>query len=216
MKRARLSGLYLLRMARTLLASHDVEVEIRGRCDAGDWAGAATRILERYGRELMEFLVATARSETDGGEAFSRFTEEMWKSLPTFRWQANARTWCYVLARRALGRVLRDRARRPGKPIALDDAPDVGCIAERVRTETVSYLRTGVRDRIADLRAALDPDDQALLILRVDRGLDWRDVALALSDEDVAGDALARRAAAIRKRFERIKRQLRERASEMQ
>src|SRR5262245_20994652 len=116
----------------------DAEADIRARCDAGDWAGAATQIVERYGRELMEYLVATARSETDGGDAVSRFMEEMWRSLPAFRWQANARTWCYVLARHALARVRRDLARRPGKPIALDDAPEVATLAERVRTETVS------------------------------------------------------------------------------
>jgi RNA polymerase sigma-70 factor (ECF subfamily) len=192
------------------------ESAIRARCEAGDWAGAATLIFERYGRELLEYLVATARSETDGGEAFSRFTEEMWRSLPAFRWQASARTWCYVLARRALARVRRDLARRPGRPIALDDAPEVARLAERVRTETVSFLRTGVRDRIAELRESLDPDDQALLILRIDRGLDWGDVALALSDEEVGAvtpDAVARRAAAMRKRFERIKKQLRERSA---
>jgi RNA polymerase sigma-70 factor, ECF subfamily len=198
------------------VADADPEAAIRARCDAGDWRGAATAIVERYGRELMEYLVATSRSETDGGEAFSRFTEEMWRSLPGFRWEASARTWCYVLARRALSRVRREHARRPGKPIALDDAPAVAEMAERVRTETVSYLRTGVRDKIAELRESLEPDDQALLILRIDRGLDWRDVALALSDEEVGAvgpEAVARRAAAMRKRFERIKKQLRERAA---
>lgn len=194
----------------------DREAAIRARAEAGDWAGAATAIVERYGRELMEYLVATARSETDGGEAFSRFMEEMWRSLPAFRWEASARTWCYVLARRALARVRRDHARRPGKPIALADAPEVARLAERVRTQTVSFLRTEVRDKIAELRESLDPDDQALLILRVDRGLDWRDVALALSDEEVGAvgrEAVGRRAAAMRKRFERIKKQLRERAT---
>jgi RNA polymerase sigma-70 factor (ECF subfamily) len=199
------------------LAPADPEASIRARCDARDWGGAATAIVERYGRELMEYLVATARSEADGGEAFSRFTEAMWRGLPAFRWEASARTWCYVLARRALARVRRDRARTPGHPIALDDAPEVARVAERVRTETASYLRTGVRDKVAELRDALDPDDQALLILRVDRGLDWRDVALALSDDEVgavAGDVLARRAAAMRKRFERIKKQLRERVAD--
>jgi RNA polymerase sigma-70 factor (ECF subfamily) len=196
----------------------DPEASIRARCDAGDWAGAATAIVERYGPELMEYLAATARSDVDGADAFSRFTEEMWRSLPAFGWAASARTWCYVLARRALARVRRDHARRPGRPVALDDAPEVAAVAERVRTETAPYLRTAVRDKIAELRATLDPDDQALLILRIERGLDWRDVALALGDEDVGAvtaEELTRRAAAMRKRFERIKRQLRERAAAM-
>jgi RNA polymerase sigma-70 factor, ECF subfamily len=193
----------------------DIEAMIRARHVEGDMAGAATAILDKYGRELLEYLVATARSEVDGSEAFARFAEAMWQGLPRFRWDASARTWCYVLARRALARIRRDESRRPGRPIAMDDAPAVAQVAEKVKSETLWYLRSEVRDRVAALREALDPDDQAILILRIDRGLDWREVAIALADEgdDAADEAeLTRRTAAIRKRFERIKKQLRERA----
>lgn len=189
----------------------DPEDAIRARCAAGDWGGAATAILERYGRELLEYLVAIARSEADGADAFSQFTEDLWRGLPRFRWQASARTWSYTLARHALARVRRDPARKPGRAVALDDAPEVARAADHVRSRTISYLRTAVKDRVAALRDELSPEDQAVLILRIDRKLEWRDVARALADEDdqELDDAeLAKRSAALRKRFERIKNDL--------
>lgn len=191
-------------------AADDPEAPIRASCAAGDWAAAARRILDLYGRELLEYLVAIARSEADGADAFSQFTEDLWRGLPKFRWQASARTWCYTLARHALARLRRDPHRRPGRAVALDDAPELARAAEQLRTHTLTYLRTAVKDRVAALRDELSPEDQAVLILRIDRKLEWRDVARALADEDDALDdaELARRSAALRKRFERIKNDL--------
>jgi RNA polymerase sigma-70 factor (ECF subfamily) len=65
--------------------------------------------------------------------------------------------------------------------------------------------------RVAEVRtivAKLAPEDQMLLILRLNRRLGWNEVARVLDGE---GDeqALARRAAALRKRFERLKETLR-------
>ncbi len=56
------------------------------------------------------------------------------------------------------------------------------------------------------------PDDQTLLMLRIDRGLSWRDLALAISSEEGASsdEAISINAARLRKRFEQIKQRLRE------
>jgi RNA polymerase sigma-70 factor (ECF subfamily) len=183
----------------------DVEAELRTLCEAQRWRDAATWIVLRYGRELLTYVVAIARSETDGGEAFSQFTEDLWRGLPGFRWQSSARTWCYTVARNALFRVRRT-ARRGAPLVALSDAPEVARAAEQVRSATITYLRTQVKDAVAELRERLDPDDQAILILRVDRKLSWLDVARALAGEDeLSGAELGRRAATLRKRFGRIK-----------
>lgn len=187
-------------------AAPDPEAELRTLCDAQRWSEAATLVFERYGRELMTYLVAIARSETDGAEAFSQFTEDLWRGLPRFRWQSSARTWCYTLARNALFRVHRSVRRRGGPAIALSDAPAVAQAAEQVRTATLTYLRTQVKDEVAALRERLSPDDQALLILRIDRKLPWLDVARALAgEEELPDDELSRRSATLRKRFGRIK-----------
>lgn len=60
-------------------------------------------------------------------------------------------------------------------------------------------------------------DDQTLLILRVDRGLSWRDLALVMSDGEVGSlsetelGSMERR---VRQRFKRLKDRLRELARE--
>lgn len=187
-------------------AAPDPEAELHALCDEQRWSEAATAIFERYGRELMTYLVAIARSETDAGDAFSQFTEDLWRGLPRFRWQSTARTWCYTLARNALFRVRRSLRRRGGPAIAISDAPAVAQAANQVRTATLTYLRTQVKDEVAALREQLTPDDQAILILRIDRKLPWLDVARALAgEEELPDDELTRRSATLRKRFGRIK-----------
>lgn len=187
----------------------DAEAELRTLCGEQRWGDAATWIVARYGRELLTYVVAIARSEVDGAEAFGQFTEDLWRGLPRFRWQSAARTWCYTLARNALFRVRRT-AQRGGAVVALSAVPELARVAEQVRSATITYLHTQVKDAVAELREQLAPDDQAILILRVDRKLSWTDVARALAGEDeLTGDELVRRSATLRKRFGRIKEDLR-------
>ncbi|MFV8756395.1 RNA polymerase sigma factor [Nannocystaceae bacterium ST9] len=189
--------------------SLDPEADLRALCEAQRWSDATTLVMQRHGRELLTYVVAIARSETDGSEAFSQFTEDLWRGLPRFRWQSSVRTWCYTLARNALFRVRR-KARRAGLAIALSDAPELERAAEQVRSATITYLRTQVKDEVAALREQLSPEDQAILILRVDRKLGWTDVARALADEgeELSDAELKRRSATLRKRFGRIKAEL--------
>jgi len=71
---------------------------------------------------------------------------------------------------------------------------------------TPIYQQSAVKDRFAKVREQLDPDDHALLGLRLDRQMSWTEIAKVMGDE-AAG---AREAAALRKRFERLKVKLRE------
>jgi RNA polymerase sigma-70 factor (ECF subfamily) len=182
------------------------ETALRELCAAERWPEAATMIIQRYGGELLSYVIAIGRSETDGTEAFAQFTEDLWRGLPRFRWQSTARTWCYTLARNALLKLRRTARRRGGAAISLSSAPEVAKAAERVRSATLTYLRTQVKNDFAALREQLPPDDQAILILRVDRQLPWLDVARALAGEDEPSDEeLSRLSATLRKRFGRIK-----------
>src|SRR5262249_52246367 len=98
--------------------------------------------------------------------------------------------------------------------VALDALPALSALEHRVRTETLSFLRTERRDRFAELRASLDPDDRTLLILRVERGLAWNDLAQAMHADDatpLCGEALKRESAGVRKGSQFLKQRLRER-----
>jgi DNA-directed RNA polymerase specialized sigma24 family protein len=93
--------------------------------------------------------------------------------------------------------------------VPLSQAPELAQMVERVRTETLGYLKTEVKDRFARLREHLSEDEQMLLVLRVDRDLGWNDIAVILADgESLSGAALQRRAAGLRKQFQRTKEKL--------
>jgi len=182
----------------------EAEAEIRRRWDTDDWAGAATEALRVYGPEVLGFLYASLGNQADARDAFSALSESMWRSLRGFRWHCSFRTWAYALARSAIGRIARDPARR-GRMIRLSDAPEVFEEAERVRTHTQPHLRSEARSHVRRLRMALSPDDQALLTLRIDRGLAWRDIAIVMAGDTLSEAELGQKAALFRKRFERLK-----------
>ena len=66
------------------------------------------------------------------------------------------------------------------------------------------------------LRLQLPVDDQTLLVLRIDKGLSWNELAAIFSGEgDTMGEAeMIRWAARLRQRFVTIKRRLRTLAQE--
>ena len=84
------------------------------------------------------------------------------------------------------------------------------------RTPTPPHARTAAREGIERLRRSLRPDDQTLLILRIDRGMAWLDIARVLAgpDQSIAEEELRARSAKLRKRFERLKERLRTMAHE--
>jgi DNA-directed RNA polymerase specialized sigma24 family protein len=118
------------------------EQSIHDACDAGDIDGATTAALRRYGSELLGFLVGVYGDYDAAGDAFGLFSERLWHSLARFEWKCSLRTWCYRLVRNAAIDVRRgDR----GGQVRLSSAPEVMQLAAAVRTETLSILRTAIR-----------------------------------------------------------------------
>jgi RNA polymerase sigma-70 factor, ECF subfamily len=192
-----------------------LESEVRAHCDARDYAAACTAILRGYGPEVFGFLVAVHHSEAAASDAFSELAEAVWRSLPSFAWQSSARTWTYAIARNVSRTRKRDAARLDRRaPRAGDSALDG--VAAKVRTETAAILRTETKTRLQALRDTLPQADRMLLVLRIDRGLSWNDLARVLheGEEDAELDdaALTREAARLRKRFQLVKDKLREMA----
>lgn len=189
-------------------AAVDVELEssLRAAWQAGDRDALVTRVVRGYGQEILSYLLATLRGDGEAGDAFSQFTVNLWEAAPSFRGDASFRTWAYALARHAAGRVIRERGKQRGR-VPLSHELE-GLVAQ-VRSETATYLRTGPRERVARLRDELDPDDQQLLILRVDRGFSWPEIARVMGDEPASGEALQRQIVNLRKRFERLKDKIR-------
>jgi RNA polymerase sigma-70 factor (ECF subfamily) len=190
-------------------ANVDKELEVRRLCEEKQFDLATTEALRTYGREVFGFLCAFHKNEADASEVFSVFSEDLWRSLSTFAWECSLRTWAYTLARRASFRAKRRKHR---DQLLGSDAP-FSKIVHEVRTETLAYLRTETKSRLRALRDTLPEQDQALLVLRVDRGLAWDELARVLSEEDGVDEGAEGRkkeAARLRKRFQIVKDKLKE------
>lgn len=185
-----------------------VEAEVKAACEAKELDRAATVAIEHFGEELLSFLIARLRNYEDGQEAFSMFIEDLWVGLPGFQFRSSFRTWAYTLARNAANRYASAPARRRERNLTFTKHASISRMVERARSATSSHRRTEVRDRVRELRERLDPDDQTLLILRVDRDMAFRDIAEVMSGPGTTSDALTREAARLRKRFERVREEL--------
>jgi RNA polymerase sigma-70 factor (ECF subfamily) len=188
-------------------ATGDIETVVRGHVEAGELDLAATRALEHYGPELYGYLRAIARDDDIASDAFALASEQLWKNLSRFRWEASLRTWSYQLFRHALYQIRADPRRRPDRnmPLSL-----VTSIANIQRSQTAPYQRTEVKEGMRALREALDPVDHEILVLRLDRAMSWKDIARAVGEPGDGESTVEQRAAALRKRFESAKAQLRE------
>jgi RNA polymerase sigma-70 factor (ECF subfamily) len=184
----------------------DIESRMRLLADENDFRGAASIAIESYGPEVLGFLVHFLHSEHDARDAFSQTCEDMWKGLRCFEWQSSFRTWFYVLARHAASRSRHARNRHAERDASISKASE---IAARTRSATPAHERTDVKDGFAALRAMLDVEDRMLLVLRIDRGMSWSDVARIMSPEDATGDVIARTSARLRKRFQTLKSEIR-------
>lgn len=188
--------------------SSELEAELRSHVTAGDLDRATARAVSVYGPELLGFLRAIAKSDDLADDAFAMASEQLWTSLAKFRWEAQLRTWFYQLGRNALHQLRNDPRRRSDRNLPLSV---ITSINEVRREPTPMHQRTSGKQALRELRESLDPDDHELLILRLDRDMSWKDIARTFGAEDTAIES---RAAALRKRFERVKEQLRELAIE--
>lgn len=188
-----------------------LEARLRALCESQRFEDAATAAVRGYGPDVYGFLVTRMRSRDRADEVFAQLGEDLWRGLPSFRWEASFSTWMYKLARHAAHRYERTphhHARRHASTSQLEE------LIERVRTETRPYLKTEIKDRFAELRAMLSPEDQTLLILRVGRDMAFGDIAQIMSDEPLDEVSAKRSAAALRQRFATVKRRLRALAEE--
>ena len=194
-----------------LTAAMNLEDRIRTLMTGGDLRGAATATIEGYGPEIFGYLLAVLRDEADASDAYGQTCEDMWRGLAGFEGRSTVRTWLYTLANHARARLQRSPHRKRDRRVGLSEMTEV---VEGVRARTMKYLRTSVKDRFAAIRASLDEDDRALLVMRVDREMSWRDIARTLSIDADSEQALEREAAKLRQRFQAVKRKIHALASE--
>ncbi len=178
-----------------MLAEQDLRDELR----KGDVAGAVTRAVALYGAEVFGFLTAAIGSLGPARDVYASFVTELGRALPAFEWRYELRTLAYLVARRELRR---HRERTPGV--------ERSCVRRSTRRLGRSR-HSSRRGMVAALRRGLAPEDRELLVLRVDRGLSWQELALTSlgehasdSDLDTEADHLQRRFLRLRLRIARL------------
>jgi RNA polymerase sigma-70 factor, ECF subfamily len=178
-----------------------LEARIRQHLELGHLAEAATEALKGYGAEILGYLVSVLRDESAASEVFADFCEDLWKGMGGFRKESSFRTWAYKVAWNAAQMFWRDPFRRRVRRLETDE---YSLVAEQVRASSLRRDPLAAADRLTKLRESLKPDEQTLLILRVDKRLSWKEIALVLAEtEDAPPDV-----GALRKRFERLKERL--------
>ena len=181
------------------------EEALRAAFDAGRLQEVTATFLAGHAEEIQRFLASYLGNAELAREVYCVFCEAFWKGLPSFEWRCSIRAWAYTLARHAAirhGARQQNARRRADRLAAIEPEPR----AASGRTSTAPYLRTDVKSRMRALREQLSPDDQALIILRVDRGLAWRELCAVLSE---GGQVNAQQEARLRKRFQLLKAKLR-------
>ncbi|WP_347402608.1 RNA polymerase sigma factor [Corallococcus macrosporus] len=184
-----------------------MEDDLQALCARGEYNLAVEQALSAYGPELRRLMGAVLRDEVQAQEAFSLFCECLLKGLPEFRWESSFRTWSQRIARNVCFKVLNAPTVRH-RHVSLSE---ISARSAPRRSTTRPWQRSTVKDRFRSLCERLDPEQQKLLVLRVDQKLSWPQVVRALSDsgESLTDEQQARKAAALRQQFQRLKAQLR-------
>ena len=177
-----------------------LDLRVRELLDGGTPDLAATAALEDLGPAILGWLRAL-HGPDDGDEVFAEFAERLWKGLPAFRGESPLRAWAYRIAWNASHSFRDDAWRRRRQRLATS-------AANRLAVRLSQSAEVGREEaRLARLRELLQPEDHALLVLRLDREMAWEEIAHVLS---ASGPPVS--AAALRKRFERLKERLARRA----
>jgi RNA polymerase sigma-70 factor, ECF subfamily len=172
-------------------------------CAQGRHDLATEQILQAHGGEIMRFLVHRARDPQLASEAFSAFSEALFRGVPGFAFAASVRTWAFTLAHHALARCQTLQTRERKRRANISEAPEQTEEPLKERTVTPPYLRTEIKTQLRKLRERLPEDDQLLIDLRTTRRFAWRDIArIMLGPDGASAVELDREAARLRKRFQ--------------
>jgi RNA polymerase sigma-70 factor (ECF subfamily) len=177
----------------------EVEKRVQALLGKADHRGAASEAIRGFGPKVLGYLRSILRDDEDAADAFGHFAEDLWRGIPGFRGESSFKTWCFKLAWCAAMHVRSDAWKRLGRRL---DTSEASRLADEVRTRSVVRVEKQ-RLNLDRLRETLSAEEQTLLFLRLDQGLEWTEVAEVLS---AAGPAVE--ATTLRKRYERLKERL--------
>lgn len=149
----------------------------------------AADVLKAHGAGLYGCMIAVAGDRSVARAAYAAICRRLADELPRYRGRSSLRAWFYGLGLSELRERRRQKPRFEGAVLPLKVEP---------------LYPAGVRGTVAAVRAGLSPEDLQLLVLRVDRGFDWREIAYAELGEDASDLAVAAQIRSSRARLSAI------------
>jgi RNA polymerase sigma-70 factor (ECF subfamily) len=192
------------------------ENALRTLLQSRDYDAALTLTIRAYGPELLGWMDAQLKDSSQAREAFTWFAEDLWNSMRAFRGECTVRTWAYAVARNSVNRY-RQRGRGGSfEAVVLSAISRASVLMVSPVTPDSSLAKEHQLGLIERLRGELTEDDQTLLTLRIDKGLNWREVAIVMqyAGQLPSDEVLLREEARLRKRFQLVKERLRKLAQE--
>jgi RNA polymerase sigma-70 factor (ECF subfamily) len=181
--------------------TNPLDIEVRQLIAAGRQREATDLMLTRLSPELRPFLHRLLGDASLVDEALSNTCEHLWQRLAQFRWEYSLRSWSYIFARREASRCRAARSRMVAPPTMLSAAD-----GRTVYATPSAGRSTSAPNLLHLLHASISDDDRDLLVLRVERGLSWREVAAAfLEDDEPSAEAIQRESARLRQRYRAIR-----------
>jgi RNA polymerase sigma-70 factor (ECF subfamily) len=181
--------------------TNPLDIEVHQLVAAGRQREATALMLTRLSPELRPFLHRLLGDALLVDEALGNTCKHLFRRLPQFRWDYSLRSWGYIFARREASRCRAVRSRMDALPTMLSAAH-----GETVDRTPNARASTSTHDLLDSLRASISDDDRDLLVLRVERGLSWSEVAAAfLEDDDPSAEAIQSESARLRQRYRAIR-----------
>ncbi len=151
--------------------------QVRSLLAQGDASAATQAALTEYGAELFGFLIATVDDHDVARIVYAEVGRRAEAEISGFTWACTLRVWLYSLARSEL----RERRRR---------RRGLGASGSALPVVTVPPETVEMSTAVASLRKALPEEDREILILSVDRGFGWPELAWASLGDRASDDAL--------------------------
>jgi len=188
------------------------EQVIRAAVARGEIDAAAAAAIALYGAEIFGFLIGVLDHVGAAHDAYATFSARLSGHLARATWTCSLRVMMYVIACRTLARHTRGGAAAENDAPA---APDGASLVAPTPLVADRFQRIDSMTGISALRRNLSQGERELLVLRVDRGLGWSDIAIISLGESAAPIDIQRESKRLEKRFRTIREQLARSAIEL-
>lgn len=190
----------------------ETEKRLRELVDDEAYTTATDLALETYGDEIYNYIRKLAGDSVRADDAFQEFSVDLWNGWESFGWQSSVETWAYTIARNATYDIMRNRQRNAERPLRTDEQREL--VARWTRTVTKNFEKTEAKHWLWEVVDDLDSEKRELLVLRIGHQKSWKEVARIMADDEPDDEQLRRDSARLRKKYQRVKDELRARRDE--